>query len=206
MAERFILVTCTLVFSSGVGWGQQNTKASSEQNLLKNAKIANELIEKHLPELKVVLSSLSRKSPRDYQQAVAELARTSRRLDVYRQRDQQAYEVEVKLLQAQTRADLAMAELKYRDTDNARSKYKVAVAEREKARLSRMKYERQRTEERISKMRAQLETMTTEIDSFDLDAQVDRLYASAIRRLPAEMKSRSRNKSNGTSLQEKSKK
>ena len=77
-----------------------------EQELLANA-----LVESVLPELRPVLKSLKRGSKKEYGRAVGDLARAAKRLETFKDKDSVAYELEVGVLQTQTRADIALAEL-----------------------------------------------------------------------------------------------
>src|SRR5690606_15418297 len=57
------------------------TNGSMTGSRLESEQLAMELVEAHLPELKTVLASLKKHSHKEYQKAVSDLARTSRRLE-----------------------------------------------------------------------------------------------------------------------------
>jgi membrane-associated HD superfamily phosphohydrolase len=102
---------------------------------------ANKLVSSHLPSLKSVLERLREDQPREYDRAVRDLARSARKLDSAKSRDERLYELELELLQAQTDAALLTAKLKVRDNAADRRRLKNAAARLQQAQISRSEYD-----------------------------------------------------------------
>lgn len=160
---------------------------------------ANELVEKHLPELKTVLTSLRKSRTREYKKAIGELSRASRRLELYRQQDAIAYDLEIRLLQTQTRADLALAQLQIKDSEKNRAAYRGALEARENAKLARVKHEAKRLQDRLAKMESQLDRMNKTIESSDISASVNKAFSLAVKRLDQKKETVARQKRKTTS-------
>ena len=71
--------------------------------------LAWQLVETHLPELNIVLDRLRTGEPRQYQRAISDLARSAKKLEAFRKRDEQLFEIEVELLKTQHAVSLLTA-------------------------------------------------------------------------------------------------
>ncbi|QDV66568.1 hypothetical protein Poly24_02550 [Rosistilla carotiformis] len=144
-----------------------------------------EFVKSHLPELESVLASLKKHSAKEYQKAIGDLARTSRRLEQLQQRDPDGFELELTFLQWQTRVDIALAQLQVRDNEKTRAQLRKAIASREQAKVARAQHEKARLTERIARMQTQLQRLTDQLENVDAEKNADKAYTSAIRRLDA---------------------
>ncbi|MEZ6092555.1 MAG: hypothetical protein R3C05_32010 [Pirellulaceae bacterium] len=146
-------------------------------------RMAEALVDQHLPELKPVLASLKKHSNKEYRKAMTDLARTSRRLQSLQKRDETGYEIEVAYVQWQTRADLALAELAIRDTPKTRDQLKQALINREQVRMDRMNHERSRLIQRIDRMQEQVLRLDQQIKESQSETVAQQAFDQATRRL-----------------------
>lgn len=160
---------------------QANGKTSVDQSDAES-RVAD-LVKSYLPELRTVLASLKKHSDKEYQKAINDLTRTARRLESLKQRDAVGFELEVALLQWQTRADLAMAQLQIRDNVETRDQLKTALKQREQAKLARARHERERLTDRIQRLQTQLDRLDNQLKSADVQESAAKAYATAMRRL-----------------------
>lgn len=144
-----------------------------------------EFVKSHLPELELVLASLKKHSAKEYQKAIGDLARTSRRLEQLQQRDPDGFELELTFLQWQTRVDIALAQLQVRDNEKTRAQLRKSLASREQARVARARHDKARLTERIARLQTQLQRLTDQLENVDAEKNADKAYAGAIRRLDA---------------------
>ncbi|MGI9472386.1 MAG: hypothetical protein ACR2NZ_12675 [Rubripirellula sp.] len=112
---------------------------------------AKDLVSSHLPALKVVLERLQSDQPREYDRAIRDLARSARKLETAKGRDENLYEAELELLQAQTEATLLTAKLKVRDNASDRKRLREAAARLQQAQVSRAEYEVLTYQQRLEK-------------------------------------------------------
>ncbi|MEL6895593.1 MAG: hypothetical protein AAFP90_05765 [Planctomycetota bacterium] len=76
------------------------------------------LVRQHLPQLRAVLKHLKSADPEQYASAMKDLERTAKRLENAKRRDTDLYQIEVRLVQVNTKMDLATARAKtQRGTD-----------------------------------------------------------------------------------------
>ena len=131
-----------------------------------------ELVRTHLPELRAVLDRLRAKEPAQYRQAVADLAKSARKLEVAKNRDERLYEIELQILKAQTTRDLLTAKLKVRDSKSDRKSLLKAIERFQEAQLARSEYD-------VDSLRARL-------------ARTEQLYERAQQRLAAKQSERNK--------------
>jgi hypothetical protein len=110
-----------------------------------------------LPELKPVLDHLRSDDPHQYNLAVRDLAKSARRLEAAKHRDQQLFEIEVELLQAQSSVRLLTAKLKVRDSQTDRQSLRKAVSRLQEAELNRTRYDIQMLKERLDRTKKSLD-------------------------------------------------
>lgn len=144
----------------------------------------NRLVETHLPELKPLLQRLKKSEPAEYRKAVRDLARSARKLELAKGRSEQAFDVEVELLQAQTKVNLFAARLRIRDNPRDRKQLRTAVDRLQSAQLERAKLDVAALRDRLAKTQKQLELATQRLETKQksLDEQTDKMYANLIRR------------------------
>jgi hypothetical protein len=115
-------------------------------------------VEQHHPELVGLLESLKSKNSTEYERAVRDLFRVSERLAQFYGRDNQRYELELKLWQSQSRLDLLAARFKMSNNDELKVQIQQALDEQYSLRQSVMHLERDRVAERLKKLDEQLQT------------------------------------------------
>lgn len=116
-------------------------------------------VETHQSELGELLRYLKSKLPREYQRAVHDLDRTRQRLAQTERRDPQRYELELKLWQAQSQAQLLAAQIRTQPTE--RQTLSVALRETlkqaQEIKLQLLEREREKLLERAEKIEANME-------------------------------------------------
>ena len=117
-----------------------------------------EMVDNHLPDIKVLLDQLRDKKPPQYDLAIRNLAKSSRRLQWAKKRGQEAFELEVHVLQAQSSINLLIAKLKLRDDKQDRQALRHATMQFEDATIARAKHEVTLLQSRLAKMQEQVST------------------------------------------------
>ncbi len=140
---------------------------------------ATRLVQSLLPELKSILNHLRSEDQRQYNLAIRDLAKSARRLETAKNRDEELYEIEVELLQAQSSVRLLTAKLKVRDSESDRKKLRQSVGRLQQAELSRVKYDVRVLQERIERTKKSLDTakerLTSKADHFQEQLQASYL-------------------------------
>ncbi len=116
-----------------------------------------QMVHDHLPEIKVLLDQLREKEPRQYDAAIMNLAKSSRRLQAARKRGEAAFELEVQVVQAQSAINLLVAKLKVRDNQADRAALRDATQRLELAEFSRAKHDVAQMRSRLDKLQDQLQ-------------------------------------------------
>jgi DNA repair exonuclease SbcCD ATPase subunit len=115
-----------------------------------------QMVEDHLPEIKVLLDQLRRKAPRQYDLAIRNLAKSSRRLQLAKKRGAEAFEAEVRIVQAQSSINLLIAKLKLRDSEKDHQALFDATKRLQLAEIARARHEVAQLQARLAKMRQQV--------------------------------------------------
>lgn len=149
-----------------------NTEKSSEQPKnrelnVQNEQLAHELVREHLPKLVPLLKQLKTDQPRQYERAVWDLARSAKKLNAAKKRDDQLFEVELEFLKAETEANLIAARLKVRDNPNDRKHLRESVARLHAAKQSKMRYEIEIYQKRLARDQALLTTAEQRLSDFE---------------------------------------
>ena len=116
-----------------------------------------QMVHDHLPEIKVLLDQLREKEPRQYDAAIMNLAKSSRRLQAAQKRGEAAFELEVQVVQAQSAINLLVAKLKVRDNQADRAALRDATQRLELAEFSRAKHDVAQMRSRLDKLQEQLQ-------------------------------------------------
>lgn len=127
--------------------------------------IVMKLIDRHLPELAPMLARLRDRDVKQYNRAIAELARWSRRLEAAQKRDAKLYEIEVQLLKAESEVNLLTARLTVRDDSADREKLKKASARLQQIKLLRAQYDVDIGVARLSRAERLLTVATERLES-----------------------------------------
>ncbi|PAY18741.1 hypothetical protein CKO51_14955 [Rhodopirellula sp. SM50] len=116
-----------------------------------------QMVHDHLPEIKVLLDQLREKEPRQYDAAIMNLAKSSRRLQAAQKRGEAAFELEVQVVQAQSAINLLVAKLKVRDHKADRAALRDATKRLELAEFARAKHDVDQMRSRLDKLQQQLQ-------------------------------------------------
>lgn len=145
---------------------------------------ANNLVSSHLPSLKSVLARLRDDQPREYDRAVRDLARSARKLDSAKSRDERLYELELELLQAQTEATLLTAKLKVRDNAADRRRLKNAAVRLQQAQISRSEYDIAMYKQRLERTQQLLKAAEEKLaqKQQNRDEAVEKSYSTMLRK------------------------
>ena len=111
----------------------------------------------HLPELDAVLARLRSDQSREYDRAIRDLAKSARKLEVARNRDEQLYDLEVELLKAQNQVNLLTAKLKVRDSQSDRDHLRSSAARLQQAQIARAEYDLEQCRDRYERAKQQLD-------------------------------------------------
>ncbi len=143
---------------------QQNPIGSerAEKNVL-------EFVGLHQPKMLGLLEFLKRHQPAQYSQALKEMARTQIRLEGFAKRDQEMYEVELKLWQIRSDLRLLAAEMsaKAMSTDEHRVRQLTElIASEASQEVVRLKLLKLRAEREVQKLTEQIEGLTAANDEY----------------------------------------
>lgn len=143
-----------------------------------------QLVETHLPELRPVLKRLRSKEPREYDRAIRDLAKSARKLELAKNRDERLYEIEVETLKAQNQVNLLTACLKVRDNQADRKRLREAAARLQQAQLVRARYDVELFRQRLERAQQQLDAAQGRLESkeSDADEQLEKLYQVLLRK------------------------
>ena len=143
--------------------GKQPAKNANAQRTKQTVKISAELERKatslvsaHLPELAPVLEKLKKSNPKQYELAIRDLAKSVRRLETAKTRDQELFEIEVEILKTQSDTRLLAAKLKVRDKKSDRDALRRAVERLHGAELQKQRYNIRETKKRLARTQQQL--------------------------------------------------
>ncbi|MFO0902098.1 MAG: hypothetical protein U0939_03810 [Pirellulales bacterium] len=135
-------------------------------------------VQQHHPELSGLLESLKGSNEKEYHRAVRDLYRVTERLAQYYGRDDERYNLELKLWQTQSRLDLLAARLKMSESDELRHQVRQSLEEVYGLRQSLLRLERDRAAERVKKLDAQIQTLDASRDEF-LERQLQTLASKS---------------------------
>ncbi|MGE0757789.1 MAG: hypothetical protein AB7F89_17585 [Pirellulaceae bacterium] len=113
-------------------------------------------VRQHHAELAELLISLKESSPREYERAIRDLFRSSERLAQIQERDRQAYELELAVWKARSRAELLSARLQMQDDELVREALRTALAEEYDLRIRVLEHEQRKLHERAAALDEQL--------------------------------------------------
>lgn len=115
-----------------------------------------QMVDNHLPDIKILLDQLRKKEPQQYKLALRNLAKSSRRLQAAKNRSEESFELEVHVVQAQSSINLLIAKLKIRDHKQDRKALLEAIKQLRTAELARAEHEFAQLESRFAKMKEQV--------------------------------------------------
>lgn len=138
-------------------------------------RVVERFVREHQRELAALLTHLKTHRNNEYQRATRDLLRTIERIEPYRQRDPERYELELKLWQTQTRAQLLAARITMTDEDQLRQQLRDTLNEQQDLRLTLLRRERDRVAERLQKLTEQVDRL-----EHDRDQAIDRQLAALL--------------------------
>ncbi|KAA5544580.1 hypothetical protein FYK55_09695 [Roseiconus nitratireducens] len=143
-----------------------------------------QMVDSHLPELKVLLDRLRSKDPGQYEAAIRNLANSSRRLQAAKKRGEEAFELEVEVVKARSAVNLLVAKLKLRDRAADRKALREATEHLERAELARSRYEYSVWQQRLEKMRQQVNTVQERLQTKErrFDENLQQSYENYLRK------------------------
>ncbi|TWU26328.1 hypothetical protein Pla52o_01810 [Novipirellula galeiformis] len=144
---------------------------------------AMELVATHLPELKPVLDQLRLKKPHQYKDAIRDLAKSAKRLETAKNRNEEIYQIESELLRAQMQAKLLAAKFKVRKRDEDREALRDAIRKLVQAEIKRSEAEIHFTKQRIERAQRQLNTAEERLKEKqqNLDNHLKKTYQQLLR-------------------------
>ena len=142
------------------------------------------LVDAHLSELKGLLKRLRNAQPQEYDRAIRDLAKSAKRLEVAKNRDERLYDIEVELLQARTQANLLTAKLKVRDNARDRKALRQAAQRLQRAEMDRADYDVQQSQARLERVKNQHDAAVKRLSAKkdDPDAQLLKSYNAMLRK------------------------
>ena len=143
-----------------------------------------ELVQTHLPELRAVLKRLKAGQPRQYDRAIRDLAKSARKLEQAKNRDERLYDIEVEFLKAQNQVNLLTAKLKVRDRQSDRKLLREAAGRLQQAQIARARYDVELYRQRLERTQKQLDAAQDRLEAkqTDTDQQLDKTYLSLLRK------------------------
>lgn len=142
------------------------------------------LVQTHLPQLESVLQRLRADQPREYLHALRDLARSAKRLEATKKRDERLYEIEVDVLQSQTDVNLLTATLKVRDSQRDRKRLREAAARLQQSLIDRSAYDVDVLTQRLEKTQQQLRAAQQRLEakSAQSDEQIEQAYLGMLKK------------------------
>lgn len=188
-----VMVVFGIVVLHAGGQDTSTKKRAKTALLLKQQESAvSDFVSENHAELAPLLESLKTHSPQQYSRAVRDLHRVQQRLASMRERDVDRHELELKIWQAKSRAQLLAAQLAVSDDESLHEQLEKLVAQHLKFRGQLMRRDRRRQQERLKKLNEQIEQLAA---PETLEREVETLVR-AVRRgaqKPRDTKTTSRN-------------
>jgi hypothetical protein len=145
---------------------------------------AIELVKAHLPELDDVLDRLRADQPRQYDRAIRDLAKSVRKLELAKNRDEQLYELELELLKAQNQVNLLTAKLKVRDSQPDRKKLRDSATRLRQAQVARIQYDVELSRQRLARAKQQFDAAAERLEAkqSDPEQQLEKTFLGLLRK------------------------
>lgn len=142
------------------------------------------LVKAHLPELNDVLDRLRADQPRQYDRAIRDLAKSVRKLELAKNRDELLYEIELELLKAQNQVNLLTAKLKVRDSQPDRKKLRDSVARLQQSHVARIQYDVELYRQRLARAKQQFDAAGKRLEAKQSDSQqqLEKTYLGLLRK------------------------
>ncbi len=118
-----------------------------------------EFVRAHHPELDVLLAYLQQHRPTEYDRAVRDLYRNVARIESWRERDPERYQLELRLWQLESQTQLLAARVTMLDEQQRHDELRELLRQQLALRIELLKRERSRVAERLSKLDQQIAEM-----------------------------------------------
>lgn len=143
-----------------------------------------EMVEQHLPDVKILLNQLRAKNQTQYGSAIRTLAKSAKRLETAKKRSEEIFELEVEVVKAQSSINLLVAKLRIRNNAKDRKALRNATTENYQAGLARDKHEFALWQERLKKMQKQVNAIEQRIADKESNAtkQIDSSFKANLRK------------------------
>ncbi len=180
-ANRIVLAATG---ASGQQASDSNSSKAERDRNEDQERLVLQMVRAYLPELKELLGHLREKDPRQYDRAIRNLARSARRLEAARRRGQEALELEVGVVQAQSAVNLLIAKLKVRDSKQDRQALRDAAERLAIAELARSRHELAVMRSRLKRLQKQVDQTAKRIDQRDseLENTIRKNYQSYLKK------------------------
>lgn len=142
------------------------------------------MVDNHLPDLKVLLDRLRKNQPRLYETAIRDLSRYSKRLESAKKRGEEAFELELEVVKAQSSANLLIARLRVRDSKKDRDSLRKATQQIHEAELAKLRFDHDQLVERLKRMQKQVDASAKRLEtqeSKDADS-INKTYTAFLRK------------------------
>lgn len=147
-------------------------RSEAERNVPnEQERLVLQMVRHHLPELETLLDQLRAREPRQYEVAIRNLGRSARRLENARRRGEEAFEIEVSVVQAQSGVNLLIAKLKVRDSKKDRQALRQATKRLTVAELARSRHELSLMQSRLQRLQEQVATTKERIGQRELQLE-----------------------------------
>lgn len=196
--HRFRLATwlCCCLFPAAVVTAQQDADARGPQGGAASVEreppvspeqepVALEFAREHHRELTGLLEQLKRTNPQRYENAIADLFRTSERLSRLQERVPERYESELKIWKLNSRLRLLAARASSTgESDEIRQEMKQLILERNRIRAAQLEADRERLEARLERMSEMIGRLRNESEQV-AERDLERLLRAARTRRPS---------------------
>ena len=175
MSRSAVVFVLAVVALGGVSLAQEAKKSDASRGAKAKAKqqlaitpereaAVRTFVERNHAELADLLTHLKENQPREYERAIRELFRVTERLATIQERDATQYDLELALWSAQSQVQLLAAKMKMGGTDELREELRSALETQADARLALLKHERQRAQNRLSRIEGDIAQFQSQRD------------------------------------------
>lgn len=133
-----------------------STSPTKLEVTVEQQKTVQDFVRQNHPELNVLLAYLEQNRPQEYKRAIKDLYRNIARIETFRERDQERYELELKLWQLQSRSQLVAARLTMLDEQQRQEELRELLRQQAEIRAQLLRRERDRLKERLTKLEQQI--------------------------------------------------
>ncbi|MFM7115654.1 MAG: hypothetical protein ACKO0N_03385 [Planctomycetota bacterium] len=157
----------------------EDKRLASEEAALKRKPELLAFAEEHDPQLRALLEMLETKRPKQFRQALANLARDTDRLNALQTRDPERYDLELLQWKNNQRVQILSAKLTLKGgSPEGKDELKKLLARKTELRQESLQLELRRARERVARLEEQTGKFTKPSDS-ELEKQVEQMLSRA---------------------------